>query len=353
MTPLRADLARNTLGVLFIGMLMLASGWILRPFIAAIIWATMIVVATWPFMMKVQGWCGSRRGPAVAVMTLAMLVVFLIPLGLAINVIAGHAGEIAAWVRELPGRALPDAPAWLGGVPLVGQRAVKVWEGAQASGMPELLSRLEPYAQELSKRVVADVSSFGLLLLQFLLIVILSAVFYSRGEAWGAWLRSFGRRLADDQGEQVVVLAGQAIRGVALGVVVTAIVQSALGGIGLAIAGVPFSLLLTAIMFALCIAQLGPILVLAPSTIWLYVNDGAGWGTFMLVWSLVVTLMDNFLRPVLIRRGADLPLLLIIGGVIGGLVAFGLVGLFVGPVVLAVTYTLVDAWVHGEPGTEA
>jgi predicted PurR-regulated permease PerM len=105
-------------------------------------------------------------------------------------------------------------------------------------------------------------------------------------------------------------------------------------------------------MFALCIAQLGPILVLLSATAWAFYSLGAGWGVFLLVWSLVVGLMDNFLRPVLIRRGADLPLLLIFAGVVGGLVAFGIVGIFVGPVVLAVAYTLIDNWVGAEPPTD-
>ena len=150
----------------------------------------------------------------------------------------------------------------------------------------------------------------------------------------------------------MVVLAGQAIRGVALGVVVTALVQSILGGIGLVIVGVPFAGVLTAIMFALCIVQLGPFLVLIGATIWAYTTLGSGWGTFMLVWTMVVGTMDNFLRPLLIRRGADLPLLLIFAGVIGGLIAFGIVGIFVGPVVLAVAYTLLDSWIAADSREE-
>jgi predicted PurR-regulated permease PerM len=188
-----------------------------------------------------------------------------------------------------------------------------------------------------------------MVLLQFVLIVILSAILFAGGESWAGWLRRFGRRLADEQGERMVVLAGNAIRGVALGVIVTAVAQSALGGIGLAIAGVPFAGVLTAVMFALCVAQVGPILVLIGATVWAYSVLGAGWGTFLLVWSLTVGLMDNVLRPVLIRRGADLPLLLIFAGVIGGLVAFGIVGIFVGPVLLAVAYTLLDDWVSAAP----
>jgi predicted PurR-regulated permease PerM len=157
--------------------------------------------------------------------------------------------------------------------------------------------------------------------------------------------------LAGARGEHSVSLAGQALRGVALGVVVTALVQSVLGGIGLVVAGVPFAAVLTAAMFMLAIAQIGPILVLVPSVTWLYYQGSPGWGTFLLLWSLVVGTMDNFLRPVLIKRGADLPLLLIFAGVVGGLVAFGLIGIFVGPVVLAVAHTLLSAWVAEENPT--
>jgi len=156
----------------------------------------------------------------------------------------------------------------------------------------------------------------------------------------------FGRRLAGDRGEAAIRLAGRAIRGVALGVVVTALVQAVLGGIGLAVAGVPLATLLTALMFLLCIAQVGPLLVLAPAVIWLYWSGDSLWGTVLLAISIVVVTLDNVLRPILIRKGADLPLLLVFAGVIGGLIAFGLVGIFVGPVVLAVTYTLLESWVR-------
>jgi predicted PurR-regulated permease PerM len=142
-----------------------------------------------------------------------------------------------------------------------------------------------------------------------------------------------------------VVLAGQAIRAVALGVVVTAIVQTAVAGIGLGVAGVPYAAALTAMIFILCIAQLGPILVMAPAVGWLYWSGHAAWGTVLLVWTLLVGALDNVLRPMLIKRGADLPLLLIFAGVIGGLISFGVIGLFVGPVILAVTYRLLEWWI--------
>jgi predicted PurR-regulated permease PerM len=147
----------------------------------------------------------------------------------------------------------------------------------------------------------------------------------------------------------VTVLAGKAIRGVALGVGLTALAQSVLGGIGLAVAGVPAATVLTAVMLLLCIAQLGPGLVLIPAVIWLFWSGETLWGSLLLIWTVIVGTMDNFLRPILIRKGADLPLLLIFAGVIGGLLAFGIIGLFIGPVVLAVTYTLLGAWVADTP----
>ena len=210
------------------------------------------------------------------------------------------------------------------------------------------MHKLAPHAGAMVKWTTSKFGSIGLLFVQFLLTVIIAAVMYAGGESAAAAVKRFGRRLAGPRGENIVVLAGQAIRGVALGVGVTALVQSALGGIGLAIVGIPFAGLLTAMMLMLCIAQLGPALVLIPAVIWVYWSGDTGWGTFLLVWSVIVVALDNFLRPVLIKLGADLPLLLILAGVIGGLFAFGLVGIFVGPVVLAVAYTLLGEWISDE-----
>ena len=354
MTEIRSDLARITLAVLFIGGLIAGTLWILRPFLAAFIWATMIVVATWPMLLRLERAFGGRRSPAVAVMSLGLLAILIVPLVVAIDAILGQSDALIALVERLPGLTLPAAPAWLDKVPLAGDRLQAAWNELAGAGMADLLARVQPYAREAASWLAHRAGGFAAVVLQFILIVVLAAVLYSGGEAWAMWVRRFGRRLADEQGERMVLLAGGAIRGVAMGVVVTALIQTVLSGLGLAIVGVPFAAVLTAIIFALCIAQLGPILVLLGATAWAYYSLGAGWGTFLLVWSLVVGLMDNFVRPILIRRGADLPLLLIFAGVIGGLIAFGIVGIFVGPVILAITYTLLDDWVApasaGTPG---
>ena len=196
-----------------------------------------------------------------------------------------------------------------------------------------------------------EAGDLGVLFVQLLLTVAIAGVLYANGERVASAVLAFARRLAGAAGERVAVLSAQAIRAVALGIVVTALIQSAIGGVGLAVTGVPHPALLTAVMFLLGIAQIGPIPVLLGAIIWLFWMDHTVWGTVMVVWSLFTASLDNFLRPVLIKRGADLPLLLIFAGVLGGLLAFGIIGLFIGPVVLAVTFTLLQAWVaEGEQG---
>jgi predicted PurR-regulated permease PerM len=351
MTVPRNDLARSTLGVLFIAGLILAAFWVLRPFIGPAIWAASIVVATWPVMRRLQGWMGGRRGAAVAVMTLVLLMVFVIPVTLAIVTVVDHVDEIVDAGKNLATVRLTAPPDWVVGLPLVGAKIQQFWLQTVAGGGEGLMAKVMPYAGQLTRWFVGEVGSVGWLIVQAMLIVGLAAVMYAQGEVAGRMLMRLGRRLAGTSGEDVVVLAGQAIRGVALGVGVTAVVQSVLGGLGLALTGVPYAGLLTVLMFMFCIAQIGPILVLAPAVGWLYWSGDNVWGSVLLVISLVVGTMDNVLRPMLIKMGADLPLLLIFSGVIGGLLAFGLVGIFIGPVVLAVAYTLMLAWV--DEGREA
>lgn len=349
----RSDIARITLAVLFIGGLILAAFWVLRPFIAATIWATMIVVSTWPVMRWFEHRLWGRRGLAVTAMTVLLLALFVTPLTLAIFTIIDHADDIIVQAGILSGYEIPPPPAWVVDLPMVGDKLRQFWEQASATGARGLVGRLAPYADDIVKWFVAQAGGIGFVIVQFLLTVILSALMYAGGEAATRVLRKFAVRLAGPQGDGVVTLGGQAIRGVALGVGVTAVVQSGLGGIGLAIAGVPFAGLFTAVMLMLCIAQVGPALVLFPAVAWMYWKGDSGWATFLLVWSLVVVTMDNFLRPWLIQKGADLPLLLIFAGVIGGLLAFGLVGIFVGPVVLAVAYTLLGDWIESDPDAAA
>jgi predicted PurR-regulated permease PerM len=342
-TLVTRDLTRSMLAILLIALLIGTAFWVLSPFLLSLVWAMMIIVATWPLMLKVQA-ALRRRALAVTLMSCAMLLVFLVPLFLAVHTVVTNVDTITRWIRSLATASIPSPPGWLANIPLVGVRLAEQWTAVAAAGKEELAARVAPYAAGAAHWLAGALGSFGLLTIQFLLTVLIAVIIYSRGEAARDALIRFGRRLAADRGERVVLLAGQAIRAVALGVVVTALVQTLLAGIGLAVAGVPFAGLLTGVILLLCIAQIGPIIVLVPAVIWLFWNDENAWGTALLVWTISVGALDNVLRPILIRKGADLPLLLIFAGVIGGLLAFGIIGLFVGPVVLAVGYTLLNEW---------
>jgi predicted PurR-regulated permease PerM len=347
MDEIQRDITRNVLAVLFIVALIGSSIWMLLPFLGALVWAATVVVATWPFMISLQTWLWNKRALAVTVMTLLLLCVLVVPLTFAIASIVSNVDDIAAWVKSLAFFKAPAPPDWVASLPLVGAKAVELWERVAAVGMQEVTVRVAPYAGGVIKWFAAQLGSVGVLLVEFLLTVILAAAMYANGELAAQRLVRFGRRLAGSGGENAVYLAGQTIRGVALGVVVTALAQSLFAGLGLVIAGVPFAGVLTAVMLFLSIAQIGVVPILAAAVAWLYWTDESTWGTFMLVWTIIAGAMDNFLRPILIKRGADLPLLLVFAGVVGGLIAFGLIGIFVGPVILAVADKLLMAWIEG------
>jgi predicted PurR-regulated permease PerM len=340
----RNDLTRTVLTVLFIGALIGASFWVLRPFLGAFIWAIMIVVATWPMLMALQRRVGRRRWLATSLMSIVLLLVLVVPLSAAVGTLVSHADQIAGWARDLQGMQLPPTPSWVEHLPFIGERAASAWNDLARGGMQAMIALVTPYAGVVTKWVVAQAGGLGALFLQFVLTVVAAAVLYARGEEAADWVLRFGARLGGAAGENAIRLSGQAIRGVAMGVVVTAIVQTLIGALGLAIARVPFASLLTPVMFLAAVAQIGAATVLLGPVAWLYWSGSPGWGTFLLVVMLVVGTLDNVLRPILIKKGADLPLILIFVGVIGGLVAFGLIGIFVGPVVLAVAHTLMNAW---------
>jgi len=344
--PSTPDIARIVFAVLFIGGLIAFSLWILRPFLFALLWATTIVVATWPVMLFVQAKLWNRRWLAVVTMTAVLLLVFIVPLTIGLSAIVTHAEEITARVRSLMTLDIPELPAWIGRIPLLGPRIATAWNELKAAGRESLAADVKPYVGSVALWFAASIGSLGALFVQLLLTMIVTAILYASGETAAAGVRRFAYRLAGARGDAAVRLAAQAIRGVALGVVLTAIVQSAATGLGLLIAGVPFAAILTAVTFMLCLAQIGPILVLVPAVTWLYMTGASGWGTFLAVWSVIVLPMDNVLRPMLIKRGANLPLLLVFAGVVGGLIAFGMVGIFIGPVVLAVAFNLVEAWIE-------
>ena len=347
--PGSRDLVRIVLGVLLIVLLIGGALWILGPFLPALIWATMIVVATWPLLLRLQRALGGRRSLAAAVMTALLLLIVVAPLAVAVSTIVRQAARLTdIKVAEI---RIPMPPVWIEGVPVVGAKVTAEWRVYAAATPEQLASKAAPYVTPVVGWIASRAGSFGTFLLHLLLTALLCGVLYVNAETAALGVRRFARRLQGEAGDHLVLLAAGSIRAVAVGIVGTAVIQTALGAVGIAVAGVPYVAVFAALMFVFCIAQLGPVLPLLAAIGWLYIGGATTAAIGLFVWTVIVGLLDNVIRPILIRRGADLPLLLIMGGVIGGLIGFGLVGLFVGPVVLAVAYTQLRAWIAEQDAT--
>jgi predicted PurR-regulated permease PerM len=290
--------------------------------------------------------------------TLALLAVIL-PFAFAVSTLLDMAHRGPEFLADFLTRGIGPAPQWLGGIPVVGDELVVKWQALAAGGREGLIEAARPYLGAATQWLISITGGIGMVTVNILLTIALVAILYSQGEIAARGALAFGFRLGGERGMEVMRLAAQAVRSVALGVVVTALVQSVLTGIALWICGIPAAGVLAALVFILGIAQLGPLPVMLPAIAWLYWTDNFVWGTVLLVLAIPIGALDNVLRPILIRRGVQLPMLLIIAGVIGGLLGFGVMGLFVGPVILADSYTLVKAWVMDasasstEPGTPA
>ncbi|ERK10309.1 MAG: AI-2E family transporter YdiK [Pantoea sp.] len=344
------DLPQMLFSLMFILLMIIACLWVVQPFILGFAWASMVVIATWPLMIKLQHLLWGRRSLAVIAMTILLLLLFIIPIAVLVNSLIDNSAPVIAWATQ--GHMTVPQLDWLKEVPMVGDKLFVSYHKLVDGGGSAIMSKLQPYIGRTTGFFVAQAGHFGRFMLHLGLMLLFSVLLYWRGEQVGLGIRHFAYRMGGRRGDAAVLLAGQAIRAVALGVVVTALVQGVLGGIGLAISGIPYATLLTVVMILSCLVQLGPLIVLVPAIIWLYWSGDTTWGTVLLVWSCVVGTLDNVLRPMLIRMGADLPMILILSGVIGGLVAFGMIGLFIGPVVLAVSYRLVSVWMHEAPAPD-
>jgi predicted PurR-regulated permease PerM len=288
---------------------------------------------------------GLGRGPAAGVLVLLSLVIAALPILVLAPSLAEQLGRTLQRVQTYFAAA-PQPPDWLTGVPVAGKRLTKVWEAmVQAQG--NMATALEPYTVALRQILIGAARALADSAVQLILSLVVAAMFWLSGDALGAGLRDIFRRLGGSAAEQALDAAAGAVRSVAYGVVGTAAIQAALLGIGLAAAGVPSAMALSFIALLLAISQIGgPLLVViwGGAAAWLFRSDQQAWGFFMIGWGLFINMIDNFIKPWLIRFGVHMPLSLIILGVFGGFVSFGFLGLFIGPTLLALAFTLLQAW---------
>jgi len=345
-TDATGELFRRLFGILLILLLVAASLWILAPFLTAIIWATTIAVTTWPTLTGLQRRVGGRRWLATATLTTGMLLVFFVPVLVVLTAIVNNAGDASRWVHAIAVSGIPAAPEWVARIPVLGARAAERWNAVAVLPPDQVVQRAMPVLRHMSGWLLTGAGGLALVTLQFLLTLAVTAILYVNGEEAAARVVAIARRLAGDRGQELVELAAKSVRGVALGVVGTALIQSGISAVGMIVTRVPGAGLLAGAVLFLCLAQVGPAFVLFPAVGWLYWSGHPTAGTVLLLISLFAVTIDNVIRPLLIKKGADLPFLLVFSGVIGGMLAGGIIGIFVGPVVLAVTWTLLKAWVR-------
>ena len=343
------DLPRNVLMVLFILALTAGCIWVLRPFVVVIICGATVAISTWPMLLSVERKLGGRRWAAAGLMIGAMLVAILVPVYFGVLAAVQSTSNAIDWLRDLSNHTLPPLPAWLANLPVVGARAQRAWADVAAGGTAGLAARLEANGGEVLRAAAGRIGNLVGMLMQVLIALAITALLYARGESFASAMMSFSRRLGGERGERSARLAAMATRGVALGVVLTPLIQAILAGIGMAVAGVSHVGILAILVLVTCLAQAGPIPAMLIPVAIMFARGATLPAILLLVWAIVVHISGPIVRPILIKRGVDLPLTLILAGVIGGVSAFGVIGLFIGPVLLAVGAALLKNWVAEDP----
>ena len=332
-----------------IGLVALLAVWcleIVRPFMLPLIWGAIIAIASYPGFVSLERGVGGRSRLAATLWTIVGLILVLGPVGMLAGVLVDNVQTLAAHLTA-DGLHVPAPPDAIATWPLVGEPAHRFWSLA-STNLGEALAEIRTQIRALSVFLLAAIANAGLGMLQFVIAVIIAGVLLLQAEGGARAAHAVATRLAGERGPGLVTLAEATIRSVARGVLGTAMIQALLAGVGLVVAGVPAAGLLAFVCLILCTVQIGPGLVLVPAMIYLFWSADTMTAILFTAWSIPVMLIDNLLKPYLMRRGVDVPTVIILIGVVGGLLAYGLIGVFLGPVVIALGYELLRAWVRGE-----
>jgi predicted PurR-regulated permease PerM len=337
----------RALGLLTVGLLIAACIKVVAPFTGALIWSIIIAVAAWPVFERLTRRLDGHAGIAAALITVAILLVIAMPVALLINSLAEHVQDVLHITEDVSSLRLPDPPAWIRHIPLVGSDIESSWLAA-IENLETTLTKIRPWIGRAAAWTVSQGAHLTLSLLEFLLATVLAGFLFVNGTSLAGLLARFASAIAGESGADLVRIAGLTIRSVTIGVMGTALIQSVLTALGLLAAGVPGTLLLGFASFLLATLQLGTGLVWIPAAVWLEIQDQTGWMIFLVVWGLFVNTIDNFIKPYLIAQGSGTPLAIVFLGVIGGMLAWGFIGIFIGSTLLAVSHALLNAWLDAQ-----
>lgn len=337
------------LGIVAAALLALGCLAVLRPFVSAILWSLVLAFTTWPLLLRLERRIKGRRTVAASLMVLLITLVMVLPFVAVGITLAENVSRIEDLFRFLQGGLPATAPVWLSDLPWIGSYIASAWPGfVQDTGW--LSSSVKSIGMGAGKWLLANSVDFGKGIMQLVLSVVILFVLYRDGEQLTARLSAGAQRIMGDRSQHLLNVAGNTVRSVVYGIIGTALAQAIVAALGFWVAGVPSPFLLGLLTFLLALIPGGPPFVWIPATLWLFHEGHAGWGLFMSIWGLLgISGVDNVVRPYLISRGSNLPFIVVLLGVIGGLLAFGFIGIFLGPVLLAVGYAVIREFTASRP----
>lgn len=322
-----------------------ASLWVLAPFWSALFWAAVLSFASWPVMRVLTRLLGGRQSLAAGLLTLVWTVLVAVPLVMLGFNLADHIKDFTELLKGFQVEGFPPAPTWLADVPLIGDRLMGFWLTIDQQGSA-FFATVQPYLGQVGNWLLLRSAQIGGGMLELALSLILVFFFYRDGPRLAAFAQSLLQRLIGSRADHYLELVAGTVQRVVNGVIGTAAAQAILAWIGFTIAGVPGALVLGILTFGFSLIMVPP-LVWGPAVAWLFWQGEVGMGIFLLIWGVfVISGVDNILKPYLISRGGNLPLIVVLLGVFGGILAFGFMGLFLGPTLLAVAYSLLSDWVE-------
>jgi predicted PurR-regulated permease PerM len=341
--------AEQILMMLLLGGVAIGCTLVLYPFFSAILWAAILTYTTWPMYEWVRNHLNRGHTAAAGVMVFVITVVVVLPLALAVPGGASDVDQLRREIQSALQSGLPGAPAWLADVPIAGPSMSEMWNN-WADDLTTMVSFFRPYFGWAGETLLSILLGLANGVLLFLLALFVAFFFYASGERLARHSVAILQRIAGAQADRLISVTGATIRGVVYGILGTALVQGILTGLGLWMSGVPRPLLLGVIAGGLSVLPIGAPVIWIPSALWLMSQGHTAWGVVLMIYGVVaISGSDSVIRPFFIARGADLPFLLTMLGVLGGALAFGLLGVFVGPVLLGVGYTLVREYGAGGP----
>jgi predicted PurR-regulated permease PerM len=327
-------------GLAVIGAIALGCGVVLRPFVSAILWAAILCFATWPLHELFLKWLHGRRTLAAALMTGVLSLVLIIPC-----VVVGltftdsiHSG--LQWLDSKTEAGVPPPPAWIERVPLIGARITESWSDYMADA-ESTIQQWKPWLKKAGLWLLGHSLDLAKGLLHLVLSVLIAFFFYRDGEGLVLRLREGFQRISGDTAHHLLDVVKTTVRSVVYGVIGTALAQGIVAGIGFTVAGVPAPMLLAMLTFFFSFIPFAPLIVWIGAPIWLFAVGRTGWGIFMIVYGVLGHgLVDNLIKPYIISRGSKLSFIVMFIGALGGVAAFGFIGIFIGPTLLAVGFSL-------------